>query len=105
PLIPSRRPPESPHIPYTTRFRSPIDPAIRHPRGAMARQRLLQVALELFGAQGFQATTTRQIAETAEQTLPAIRYYFGNKEGLYIDRKSTRLNSSHVNISYGVFCL
>lgn len=63
---------------------SPIDPAIRHPKGAMARQRLLQVALELFGAQGFQATTTRQIAETAEQTLPAIRYYFGNKEGLYM---------------------
>lgn len=63
---------------------SPADPATRYAKGNVARQRLLQVALELFGEQGFQATTTRQIAEMADQTLPAIRYYFGNKEGLYM---------------------
>lgn len=71
------------------------DPAIRHTKGNMARQRLLQVALELFGAQGFQATTTRQIAEAAEQTLPAIRYYFGNKEGLYMACAQSIVASYH----------
>src|ERR1035437_4456108 len=29
----------------------------------------------------------------------------GTKKILYVDRKSTRLNSSHANISYAVFCL
>src|SRR5699024_11526737 len=32
-----------------------------------------------------------------------LGYYSGN--GFYVDRKSTRLNSSHVSISYAVFCL
>src|SRR5690554_2752329 len=31
--------------------------------------------------------------------------YLANSSGLKIDRKSTRLNSSHVRISYAVFCL
>src|SRR5437868_7361931 len=34
-----------------------------------------------------------------------VYYGWGNKENLSIDRKSTRLNSSHVSISYAVFCL
>src|SRR5690625_5688646 len=34
----------------------------------------------------------------------AVRYY-GASAGIMIDRKSTRLNSSHVAISYAVFCL
>src|SRR5207249_6929394 len=33
------------------------------------------------------------------------RGYGGNQKTCYIDRKSTRLNSSHVSISYAVFCL
>src|SRR5690606_40379041 len=39
------------------------------------------------------------------RTLPELDYKHLYKAELYIDRKSTRLNSSHVKISYAVFCL
>ena len=34
-----------------------------------------------------------------------IKFYYWNLKHNLIDRKSTRLNSSHANISYAVFCL
>src|SRR5262245_11739128 len=40
---------------------------------------------------------------TDEDLLPAIRAVASGKP--YLDRKSTRLNSSHLGISYAVFCL
>src|SRR3712207_8264006 len=92
-----RRPPRSTLFPYTTLFRSGRkrgellserrlrDDACRHadigavdpfPRGAEQRPRLAR--------------------------HPNCRPVFPNRE---LDRKSTRLNSSHANISYAVFCL
>ncbi len=53
-------------------------------KGDATRGRLLAVALAEFGANGFAATTTRQIADKAEVNLPALAYYFGGKEGLYL---------------------
>lgn len=47
------------------------------------RARLLRAALRLFSAQGFSRTSTRDIAQAAEVNLAAIRYYFGDKAGLY----------------------
>ena len=41
------------------------------------------VALQAFGQRGFQAASTRDIALAAQVNLPAIQYYFANKEGLY----------------------
>src|SRR5258707_3935257 len=70
-----RRPPRSTLFPYTTLFRS------QH-----ARQRVIVK----------HALDTGQRAEMAVSLLDAL-------EGR--DRKSTRLNSSHANISYAVFCL
>lgn len=57
----------------------------RRPRidGEVARARLLDAALRLFGDRGFAATSTRDIAEEAGVNLAAIRYYFGDKQGLY----------------------
>lgn len=52
-------------------------------RGEDTRRRILEAALHLFAAQGYEGTSTRQIAEGAVVNLPAIQYYFGNKEGLY----------------------
>src|SRR2546430_13058675 len=73
-----RRPPRSTLFPYTTLFRSRGDPA---PAGhADAR---LDDDLEPRGAAG----RTSMVARGAQ------------------DRKSTRLNSSHSQISYAVFCL
>lgn len=54
-------------------------------RGALARERMLHTALDLFGRHGFDATTTRMIALAAGVNLGAIPYYFGSKENLYTD--------------------
>lgn len=54
-----------------------------HQRGEETRGRILDAALELFAASGFEGASTRTIAERAGVNLPAIQYYFGSKEGLY----------------------
>src|SRR3712207_6952984 len=81
-----RRPPRSTLFPYTTLFRS---------RGAL-RCPLHDVAHELrpLGA-------PRAVAPTG----PASRAGLAAGPRRRGDRKSTRLNSSHANISYAVFCL
>lgn len=45
--------------------------------------RLLNAALECFLADEYHKVTTRMIAEKANANISMIRYYFGNKEGLY----------------------
>jgi TetR/AcrR family transcriptional regulator, regulator of cefoperazone and chloramphenicol sensitivity len=52
-------------------------------KGEYTRERILNVALEAFGAAPFTAVTTRQIAQAAGVSLPVLQYYFSNKEGLY----------------------
>ena len=52
-------------------------------RGAETRLRLLDAALDVFGLQGFEGATTRQIARDAGANLAAIVYHFGSKEALY----------------------
>src|SRR2546426_12279358 len=76
-----RRPPRSTLFPYTTLFRSQID--------------WLEV---LAGEKAFKQVGTW----LPEATLEAIRTHRVAIKG---DRKSTRLNSSHLVISYAVFCL
>src|SRR3712207_8799150 len=83
-----RRPPRSTLFPYTTLFRSHGRQPVRPLAGS--RQALLLPLREL-----------------QQRRLPAVvlggdpaRLESGER-----DRKSTRLNSSHANISYAVFCL
>src|SRR3712207_8363941 len=95
-----RRPPRSTLFPYTTLFRSLL---FLHARIAFAEQA---------AAAGLRAHgRTRQLLPLR---LPAARDGGGAlpHHGLRVpqplgsgDRKSTRLNSSHANISYAVFCL
>lgn len=51
--------------------------------GVEARERLLHMALRLFAEKGFAKTSTREIAQSAGVNLAAIKYYFGDKAGLY----------------------
>lgn len=53
-------------------------------KGAEARSRILAAAMRAFGEAGYRGATTRRIAEEAEVSLPALKYYFGGKEGLYL---------------------
>src|SRR3712207_6940750 len=73
-----RRPPRSTLFPYTTLFRSGAN---------AAREREPRVS------------DTEQDVPLAEQGEIGATFLRG------VDRKSTRLNSSHANISYAVFCL
>lgn len=53
-------------------------------RGDQTRQALIQAALEVFGRAGFDAASTRAIAESAGVNQALIGYHFGGKQGLYI---------------------
>src|SRR2546429_2556081 len=87
-----RRPPRSTLFPYTTLFRSLRDEILAMLRVEAAAEDRLAVAT-LFHTQ-LRATA---FCEAKVKNL-AI-------DGDTIDRKSTRLNSSHGYISYAVFCL
>ncbi|ATQ42245.1 CerR family C-terminal domain-containing protein [Caulobacter mirabilis] len=58
-------------------------PAAGYRKGEATRARFLEVALAVFGREGFAGATTRRIAEEAGASLPTLNYYFGDKEGLY----------------------
>jgi AcrR family transcriptional regulator len=48
----------------------------------LTRAALVQAALKLFGRQGFDGTSTRQLAAEAHANIGSIAYHFGGKEGL-----------------------
>ena len=49
------------------------------------RTRLLQVAGEIFAQKGYHAATVREICQKAEVNIASVNYYFGDKEGLYVE--------------------
>src|SRR3712207_8484469 len=81
-----RRPPRSTLFPYTTRFRS-----LGHVRKKDADPFVFHDLRHTFGTLAVRIWP-----------VPEVQIYMGHAN---IDRKSTRLNSSHANISYAVFCL
>src|SRR3712207_8211893 len=91
-----RRPPRSTLFPYTTLFRS----------------------TKVFGSDGNLLTNLSNVPATAISFAPSgdtlavghskvVDLYRGSNfnSEMRLDRKSTRLNSSHANMSYAVFCL
>src|SRR3712207_8250590 len=97
-----RRPPRSTLFPYTTLFRSGADGAVATTTYEYdAAGRLIHA---LTGADS-QRFSYDEAGNRLSLTTPT-----GTIEATYdardrLDRKSTRLNSSHANISYAVFCL
>ena len=53
-------------------------------RGEETRNRILAVAVSLFGNKGFDSVSTREVAAAASVPPASLRYYFENKRGLYI---------------------
>src|SRR3712207_8107473 len=93
-----RRPPRSTLFPYTTLFRS---------RGAMTphelRQRYPDEALR--GLRHRPGLRQAELAAHLEVAPGTVAVWARQRQAIRRDRKSTRLNSSHANISYAVFCL
>src|SRR3712207_7951262 len=87
-----RRPPRSTLFPYTTLFRSSILYLVMRSVNAFASALVLTYELAyhtvIVGLNPFQLVLVGVVLES-----------------MTLDRKSTRLNSSHANISYAVFCL
>src|SRR3989442_6490992 len=90
-----RRPPRSTLFPYTTLFRSWLDAS--GPGGHIVLSTRIRLARNLQGC------VFGQRARDADRTVVLTRVE--EDAALQVDRKSTRLNSSHVRISYAVFCL
>lgn len=51
-------------------------------RSAETREALIKAGIRLFGAHGYEATSTRDLAAMADTNVASIAYHFGNKEGL-----------------------
>src|SRR3712207_8870517 len=79
-----RRPPRSTLFPYTTLFRSHVQVPVDPRRGRVGLRRIGEL----------------QVQRLVDQLPPGDVVPVDER-----DRKSTRLNSSHANISYAVFCL
>ncbi|AMY03174.1 CerR family C-terminal domain-containing protein [Mesorhizobium ciceri] len=60
----------------------PEPKVLRREPAEMTRAALVQAALKLFGRQGFDGTSTREIAAEAQANIGSIAYHFGGKEGL-----------------------
>src|SRR3712207_7313509 len=88
-----RRPPRSTLFPYTTLFRSNGRGFCTWLAGGGVKGGLAYGATDEFGAK---AAESKVHVHDLHATILAL---------LGLDRKSTRLNSSHANISYAVFCL
>src|SRR5690349_23654496 len=89
-----RRPPRSTLFPYTTLFRSFARAAVGAGVLVAEAGRDLEVAVE--------ARDHDQLLEHLRRLRERVEL---TRMDAGLDRKSTRLNSSHVEISYAVFCL
>src|SRR3712207_8951607 len=94
-----RRPPRSTLFPYTTLFRSARAGHLRRHRLGVEHRMRSERAHALFAERAhhrFGVVSGDVIGRDEERSARVVGT---------LDRKSTRLNSSHANISYAVFCL
>src|SRR5690242_20872051 len=87
-----RQPPRSTLFPYTTLFRSPLKRGSSHRAGP----KMTVVALSDLFSESLDCPRAMLFRDEPEPQREKTRR---------LDRKSTRLNSSHMSISYAVFCL
>src|SRR3712207_7406993 len=87
-----RRPPRSTLFPYTTLFRSALEEVEDYPTSWAHIPRNV--------AKGFLEGRIQMLEGKGRENNVQLKGH-----GNLVDRKSTRLNSSHANISYAVFCL
>src|SRR5436190_15471474 len=94
-----RTPPRTPLFPYTTLFRSPRSDLLARPDAGEGRGRPDELPplprADLLNQGSRDSPSDPSVPDT----------YQGLSLEPWLDRKSTRLNSSHTVISYAVFCL
>src|SRR3989442_10960771 len=90
-----RRPPRSTLFPYTTLFRSADEFGIDELLVPQAEPEIRTA----------DTTVLREANAAVREELASLDLASSSRTAAFADRKSTRLNSSHVRISYAVFCL
>src|SRR5688572_31813798 len=97
-----RRPPRSPLFPYTTLFRSRLGDHLHARQQRVLPDRLHEAVVRVEAAGLAREDRAQVEAEAVDvHVLDPVTQAVGD----HLDRKSTRLNSSHSQISYAVFCL
>src|SRR5690242_20799912 len=100
-----RRPPRSTLFPYTTLFRSDRDTAeALRPMVEVLGKLVTEVREDLLAPPGLSAWGRAQRTLQPYEAWQTFRPWI-ERDNPRLDRKSTRLNSSHMSISYAVFCL
>src|SRR5690606_41866836 len=95
------RPPRSTLFPYTTLSRSGFAIQLAHQRGTPGVPQVRVGGVDVGNGQGAEVVEVHQVADLAGKFMHHVRI----RNILALDRKSTRLNSSHVKTSYAVSCL
>src|SRR3712207_8989745 len=93
-----RRPPRSTLFPYTTLFRSMEELMMAEPEAEKFKNIEWQPVID-------QILNRRSEKDEEHKVTKRSTVHSGLFVRMAADRKSTRLNSSHANISYAVFCL
>src|SRR3712207_6870561 len=98
-----RRPPRSTLFPYTTLVRSVMPARAAHENNVIGTMNILAAC------SGPDSPVRKVVFKSSAHYYGAERddpaFFTEDMERPHPDRKSTRLNSSHANISYAVFCL
>ncbi|WP_326607904.1 TetR/AcrR family transcriptional regulator [Streptomyces sp. NBC_01800] len=76
------------------RGRRPSRGSGRRPGQSSTRTQILEAALELFATKGYSGTTMRGIAQRAQVDPALIHHFFNNKDGLFQDAVSSRIDMS-----------
>src|SRR3712207_8946145 len=97
-----RRPPRSTLFPYTTLFRSGVG---AHTRVVGGEGAILEGRVGKQVRRGHRHDQAGLLERRLELAHDAVAVGGRGVDRHQVDRKSTRLNSSHANISYAVFCL
>jgi len=68
-------------------------------QGGGVREKLLSAALTIFNERGYAAASVRELVAAAGVTKPVLYYYFGSKEGLYLELMNGSLAEYEVTLS------
>src|SRR3712207_8340211 len=100
-----RRPPRSTLFPYTTLFRSSIvfEYRIRCPRHDVTYTDVFEGTPPAYASNGREFSLVDESIGSGDERIVGVQVALTGRR-VTRDRKSTRLNSSHANISYAVFC-
>lgn len=75
------------------------EPKVQEKRGKEARERILEEAKKLFRQKGYEGVSINEIVDAVGVKKPTIYYYFGDKQGLFVEVLVAMLRHGHEIVS------